>query len=1721
MGAKHSMDAHQELSDEQPCGGYDEGTVLGQEGDPASNRVRTDVLSAAGLSADFLELAHDLVGIGSYVLNLRTRILYISREMALLLGLDDTPFQMPLDVYRRRFYAPDRYALTTQTAEAAYKSNQPLWLDTQIIRADGRAIWVRTTSMFRTNDAGDPVRVGMLRDITEQHDANESIERHAQQLREQAETLKRMARIMEHANDVILMMDENGRILEANHRAVHAYGYRYDELKSMTIADLRDVSTWETIPELLKVAGTEEGAVFETLHRRKDGSVFPVEVNSRLMEIEGQRCRLSVIRDISQRKEHEAQIARLNRLYAAVGQINLAVVGAQSREELFTSVCKVLVDVSLFKMAWVGWMNPDTHQVEAVASCGDDGQYLAEIQIYADDRSEGRGPVGTAVREARTYVCNDFFADSCTAPWRQAAEHHGFRAVISLPFFQSAKVVGALTAYAADRNVFGEKEITLCNEAAAAITLALDKFAHEQLRAQAEARQRASDERLRAAFHSTLIAYAIMERDGRRMLDVNTRMAELFGYTREEMIGHTAVELGLYESPEERRRLNQELDEVGYVENYEVIARRKNGERFYVTLSAMGLHAAEPPLILATLIDITTRKEAELELEQHRQHLEQMVADRTERLVAANQQLELEIVERRRTEEALRESEEKYRCLINQSSSIILEWDTEGRVLFLNAFGCAFLGFTLDELLGRNVVGTIVAPCDETGTDMVAKIEQIQKSPDAFYSSENENIRKNGEKVWIAWTNRGIYDSDNRLIKTISFGIDRTRQRESEKLLHAQHHQLQEEIAKREKIEAKLLKSHGILEKRVQARTRELTVANQQLSAEIAERKHAEALLRASEEQYRSIVETAQEGIYVYDANWHFVFVNKQLSDLLGYTREEMVSHPIAMFVFEHDLSAHAARKAKHLAGMAQVYENAYRKKNGDAIWFRVSSSPIFREGVFCGAIGLVMDITNERQAEARQRASDERLRIAFKTSPDAWAIVGCEDGKIFEANARMGEWYGYTQEEMTGHTTLELGMWAVPEVRQELIEILKTRGRVENFEVLARRKNGETFWVSYSVSELCIDGTHLALEIIQDITEAKQAAEALQASENRFRTLIEQAPVAIGVNRDTAIVYVNRKYRELFHIPESVDLVGCSILDHWSPESRIMVESFASRRIRGEDAPSEYEGVAMRSNGDPFPVRVAVTTVHLNDGVATVGFLMDLTEVRRAENALRQAEELYRGIFEGAAEGIFRTTPDGRVLTVNPTMARILAYESPGQLLEELTNTATLLWSTPGDRERFVCELEAHNQVKNYVCQLRRRDGSLVWILTNARRVTDPEGRSICYEGFISDITEKKQLEEQFLRVQRLESIGMLAAGIAHDLNNVLTPIKMAVSLLRETHVEPTEAHLLKTLDASTERGVGLVRQILGFVRGVSGEPQLVQVKYLLQDIVDMITKTFPKSILLNVSVCNDLWQVMANPTQLHQVVLNLCLNARDAMPQGGSLLLAAENRVLDPEAAAAIAGARPGAWLVLRVEDTGTGISPEILTRIWEPFFTTKQMGQGTGLGLPTVRGIVESHGGFIVVTTALGQGTAFQVFIPPVTSSVENSLKTPAVSLPQGCGETILFVDDEEAIRVLVQRILVRAGYRVVLAENGAQALKVFEERPDTFALVITDVEMPVMDGRTLAKHIRARAPNMKILMVSGLESQSAEDMWQSFANDFLQKPFVASGLVATVKKILIRD
>jgi PAS domain S-box-containing protein len=420
---------------------------------------------------------------------------------------------------------------------------------------------------------------------------------------------------------------------------------------------------------------------------------------------------------------------------------------------------------------------------------------------------------------------------------------------------------------------------------------------------------------------------------------------------------------------------------------------------------------------------------------------------------------------------------------------------------------------------------------------------------------------------------------------------------------------------------------------------------------------------------------------------------------------------------------------------------------------------------------------------------------------------------------------------------------------------------------------------------------------------------------------------------------------------------------------------------------------------------------------------------------------------------------------------------------------------------------------------QFHDKMAKLIALEVRSTLIRDERGQPKARLSIGTDVTEKKNIEEQFLRVQRLESIGMLASGIAHDLNNVLAPILMAAPILRQRATDPSDQRILTSLEKSAERGAGLVRQILAFARGVSGTPQLVQVKHLLRDTVSVIAETFPKNIVLEEKITNDLWPVMANPTQVHQVILNLCVNARDAMPGGGTLTLRAENRVLDHLSSQEIEGASPGSWLVLHVEDTGTGIPPETVAHIWEPFFTTKGVGKGTGLGLSTVRGIVENHKGFIDLKTEAGKGTTFRVYLPAAEDTSKGDKSGSANPIAsRGSGQLILIVDDEKTIRDVAAATLIHFGYRAIVAKDGSEAVAMFATRSREIKMVITDISMPNLDGTVLAGVVHKLNPEVKILAMSGHNSSTSSSQIKQIANAFLIKPFKTEDLLHTVHRLL---
>jgi PAS domain S-box-containing protein len=387
------------------------------------------------------------------------------------------------------------------------------------------------------------------------------------------------------------------------------------------------------------------------------------------------------------------------------------------------------------------------------------------------------------------------------------------------------------------------------------------------------------------------------------------------------------------------------------------------------------------------------------------------------------------------------------------------------------------------------------------------------------------------------------------------------------------------------------------------------------------------------------------------------------------------------------------------------------------------------------------------------------------------------------------------------------------------------------------------------------------------------------------------------------------------------------------------------------------------------------------------------------------------------------------------------------------------------------------------------------------------------------TDITEKKKLEAQFLRAQRMESIGTLAGGIAHDLNNVLTPVMLSVQMLNEKYTDEQSQKLLNILQKNTQRGADLIKQVLSFARGIEGERRAVQVGHLVSEIRKVAKETFPKSIEIKTDVSKDLWDIIGDATQLHQVLMNLCVNARDAMPDGGTLTISAKNVSIDEIYARMHIDARVGSYISISVSDTGTGIPPEIMDRIFDPFFTTKEQGKGTGLGLSTVLTIVKSHGGFIDVHSEVGIGTSFKVYLPSMAAAQNREEILTQPELQSGNGESILIVDDEASILDVTGDALEQSGYKVLTASDGVEAISLYVQNWEEIKVVLMDMMMPLMDGPACIHALRKINPNVKIVGVSGLtEKGRFEKNANIQMQAFLTKPYTSEILLKTICEVI---
>jgi len=627
---------------------------------------------------------------------------------------------------------------------------------------------------------------------------------------------------------------------------------------------------------------------------------------------------------------------------------------------------------------------------------------------------------------------------------------------------------------------------------------------------------------------------------------------------------------------------------------------------------------------------------------------------------------------------------------------------------------------------------------------------------------------------------------------------------------------------------------------------------------------------------------------------------------------------------------------------------------------------------------------------------------------------------------------------------------------------------------------------------------------------KVRQQTASLKLSEQKFRTLVEQSLVGVYIVQDYQFVYVNPRMAEIFgYTPETMIRSG-PMEDLVYPEDRPLVREHVRRRIAGEINLAHYFFRGRRRDGTLIHVEVLGTRTDYAGQPAVLGTLLDINDRKQAEDKIAAQARM----LDLASDAIMVCDLEDHIRFWNQNAQQIYGWTAPQAL-------GCLAWEklqiTPADYQKAKAALLQDQQWHGEFTH-RDHHGREITVAARWTLVRDSQGKPDSILTINSDVTQQKRLEAELLRTQRLDSIGVLAGGIAHDLNNVLAPILMSAQLMEMDPGTPSESReLISTILASTERATSLVKQILMFARGTGGRRQSVSPGHVLEELRKMLGETFPKSIALRVVSSPEIRPIHAEITQVHQVLMNLCVNARDAMPAGGELTVAVAEVELAQTRPVLGGLSKPGSYVVFSVTDTGTGMTPEVRERIFDPFFTTKSVGKGTGLGLSTALGIVKSHGGFIDVQSTPGRGSVFKVYLPAHHAGpLAAEAPRPDTSRFRGHNELILVVEDEAQLRNITRQTLITFGYRVVTADNGQEALTCYQRQKDEIALVISDMMMPVMDGPAAIQALAQINPEIKIIGVSGQTSES--EVTNQVVRAFLAKPYTAERLLNAVHEVL---
>jgi PAS domain S-box-containing protein len=1516
----------------------------------------------------------------------------------------------------------------------------------------------------------------------------------------------------ENANIGMCLVDFQGRLTKVNHQMCEIFGYSQEELEGMTVNDIAHPEDMNISPSFIQMAtsGEIEHTKFEKRYFHKDGHIVWGQVSSSLVrDTQGKpKYFISHVQDITDRKRAEEALWQEGLFRTSIIEhvaeglcvcheiTEFPYVAFTIWNERMTKITGYSID-EINRLGWYQTMYPDPEvQVRAIERMarmrqGDDimGE---EWEITRADGEKRVLSISTSVLQTGDGIVHVLALMHDITEQKQAEEalrqsEEKYRTILeniadgyyevdiagNLTFFNDS--VSQLLGYTKEELKGKNNREYMDQENAeklyqtfnrvfktgspskgfgweiirkdgtkrhieASISLVRDRAGQPigfrgivrdiTERKQAEQNLKESEEKYRLLVEESRQGIVIAQGIPPHMVFVNPAMTMILGYSFEELSSLSPKEIEDLVHPEDRafffKNYKDRLEGKLVLPRYEIRGIRKDGSLVWLELSSTRIEYKGQPAVQATFLDITERKQSE---------------------------------------ETLRQSEERYRTILENIEDGYYEVDLPGNFTFFNESLCRMLGYSRDEMIG---MGNQQYTDEENRKKLFQAFNKVYRTGEPTKEFGWEVFRKDGTKLFSEVSVSLIKD-----LKGQPIGF------------------------------------RGI-------------------ARDITKRKQAEEALRSEKQRFQTLSEQAPFGMVMIDKDGTFRYINPKFRELFGYDLIDIPdgktwsrkAYPVPSYrhvvieTWKNDLESSRPGEKRSRIFTVTCKDGTEKTINFIPVQLATGENLMACE-----------DITERKQAEEALEESEEKFRAMTATAADA-IIMMDNQGCVNYWNPAAEIMFGYTPQEAMGK---DLHLFLAPktyhEAYQKGFEKFRSTGQgiaINNtIEFVAIKKGGAEFPIEVSTSAIKLKDQWHAVGIVRDITERKRSEESLEKSEMKFMELFNDAPVGyFEYNVDGLITSVNRTYLEMLRY-KFEEMIG-------KPVWKFIVENEVARqqilgKLAGIRPPARgIERTYRRKDGTTLPVLVEDRVLRDSAGKITGirATIQDITERKHAEAALRESEAKYRQLVEYAPSGIFEIDLNTlKFLNVNDVMCEVMGYSkeqlfsmSPIELLtEESRNLLAerMKETRPGEKIPDSTEYK-----------LRKKDKSEFWALVNTKMFYK-DGKPFKAQVVAQDISERKRLEEQLIQSQKMEAVGQLAGGIAHDFNNLLTVIKGygQLSLLDLKESDPLWGNI-QEIQKATQRASDLTRQLLAFSRRQILDPKVLNLNSLVKDLNKMLHRIIGEDIELITLLEEDLGGVKVDPGQIEQMILNLAVNARDAMPSGGKLIIETKNVEIDAEYVATHIGLATGRYVRLSVSDTGLGMSQEIIEKAFEPFFTTKEMGKGTGLGLSTVYGIVKQSGGNIWVYSEPGYGTTFNIYLPRVEENLDAlGSREESDFLPKG-SETVLLVEDESSVRNLAYRILCQQGYTVLEAANGDEALCIVQEPiGKKIDLLLTDVVMPKMSGKELADRIKTLRPELKVLFTSGYTNDAiVHHGVLAPGTHFLQKPFSFKSLSCKVREVL---